>query len=177
MNSKKTVEILRSGESQTVEFKTSFNDEVIISLNAFANSKGGKVLVGVADNGSPIAGFHIGKETIANCFKVTLFPVISEAIEATVSTTVNATVNATVLALLQLLNHQGAQSSADIRKALGFKNRSFVHKSYLQPALEVGYIKMTIPDKPNSRLQKYQLTQKGLTMVSIQGNKQKHHSR
>jgi ATP-dependent DNA helicase RecG len=33
-------------ENLTVEFKTSFNEDVIETLVAFANTKGGKVLVG-----------------------------------------------------------------------------------------------------------------------------------
>ena len=51
-------------ESMTVEFKASFNDDVIETLTAFANTKGGKVLVGVSDNGAPVKGFTIGKESI-----------------------------------------------------------------------------------------------------------------
>jgi ATP-dependent DNA helicase RecG len=31
----------------------------------------------------------------------------------------------------------------------------------LKPALKAGFIEMTIPEKPNSRLQKYRLTKKG----------------
>jgi len=50
-------------ESITVEFKTSFNEEVIETLCAFANAKGGKVYVGVNDSGK-IAGVALGKETM-----------------------------------------------------------------------------------------------------------------
>ena len=56
--------ILKQGESEILEFKTSFSDEVIISLGAFANAKGGMVYVGVSDNGE-IKGVDLGKETIA----------------------------------------------------------------------------------------------------------------
>ena len=54
---------LLQGENETTEFKTSFNDEVIISLVAFANTKGGTVYVGVKDNGS-VHGVEVGKETL-----------------------------------------------------------------------------------------------------------------
>lgn len=46
------------------EFKSSFNDAVIESLSAFANSKGGRVLVGVDDKGKAVNGFTIGTETL-----------------------------------------------------------------------------------------------------------------
>lgn len=60
----KHLHILGLGENETVEFKSSFNDEVIISLVAFSNSMGGKVYVGIEDKGE-IKGVNIGKETIA----------------------------------------------------------------------------------------------------------------
>ncbi|MDI6687830.1 MAG: ATP-binding protein, partial [Desulfobacterales bacterium] len=41
-------------ESGTVEFKSSFGKEVIISLVAFANTEGGKVFVGVNDKGKVV---------------------------------------------------------------------------------------------------------------------------
>ncbi len=50
-------------ESETIEFKTSFQEEVIISLVAFANHKGGAVYIGVNDNGE-VVGITLGKETI-----------------------------------------------------------------------------------------------------------------
>lgn len=42
----------------------------------------------------------------------------------------------------------------DIAEWLGYKEKKTVRK-YLAPLLEQGRIAMTIPDKPNSRLQKY----------------------
>ncbi|MDR1652556.1 MAG: putative DNA binding domain-containing protein [Prevotellaceae bacterium] len=55
-------DILKQGEGLTVEFKTSFNEEVIETLVAFANAKGGVVYVGVNDSGK-IVGVTLGKET------------------------------------------------------------------------------------------------------------------
>ena len=40
-------EIIRLGESETVEFKSSFGNEAIETLVAFANSRGGSVIIGV----------------------------------------------------------------------------------------------------------------------------------
>ena len=65
MTSEKISKILRNGETETVEFKTNFNDEVIVSLNAFANSKGGSVYIGVSDNGK-IVGVDLHAESVVN---------------------------------------------------------------------------------------------------------------
>ena len=51
-------------ESQHIEFKSGFSDDVVETLSAFANTKGGKVIVGVSDNGLPIKNFTIGKESL-----------------------------------------------------------------------------------------------------------------
>ncbi|GAP73168.1 ATP-dependent DNA helicase [Candidatus Symbiothrix dinenymphae] len=51
-------------ESQHIEFKPGFNEDVIETLVSFANSKGGRVLVGVANDGAPVKGFTIGQESI-----------------------------------------------------------------------------------------------------------------
>ncbi|MCI5125564.1 MAG: hypothetical protein D3925_14095 [Candidatus Electrothrix sp. AR5] len=55
--------LLKAGESQTVEFKKSFGRESIETLVAFANAQGGTVLIGVADDGT-VCGTSVGKETL-----------------------------------------------------------------------------------------------------------------
>ncbi|WP_308334846.1 Fic family protein [Thiolapillus sp.] len=63
-----------------------------------------------------------------------------------------------VEALLGVL--QGEMSRSDLMAALGLSDRKSFRERYLQPALQAGLIEMTIPDKPNSRLQKYRLVQR-----------------
>ena len=46
--------MLPTKEDLYTEFKTSFGEEVIVALVAFANAKGGRVYVGVNDNGEAV---------------------------------------------------------------------------------------------------------------------------
>ena len=55
--------LLEGGESETVEFKASFDKEILETSAAFANTKGGVILIGVSDRGD-IKGVQIGKETL-----------------------------------------------------------------------------------------------------------------
>lgn len=55
----------------------------------------------------------------------------------------------------------GEMSREALQVALGLSDRKSFRDRYLKPALAEGLIEMTIPDKPNSRLQKYRLTAKG----------------
>jgi len=59
------LEHISLGENEKMEFKTSFNTEVIETLVAFANAKGGTVLVGVANDKS-ILGVTLQEESIQN---------------------------------------------------------------------------------------------------------------
>ena len=62
----------------------------------------------------------------------------------------------------------GEMSREMLQAALGLADRKSFRERYLQPALADGLIEMTIPDKPNSRLQQYRLTEKGqLHLVNI----------
>ena len=52
-------------------------------------------------------------------------------------------------------------SREDLQSALGLVDRKSFRERYLKPALDAGLIEMTIPGKPNSRLQKYRVTRVG----------------
>ncbi len=54
---------LLAGESQTLEFKTSFDKATVETLVAFANAQGGTVLIGVSDAGE-VRGTTLGKESL-----------------------------------------------------------------------------------------------------------------
>jgi ATP-dependent DNA helicase RecG len=57
-------------------------------------------------------------------------------------------------------------SSSELREILTIKHRQTFRQNYLHPALEDGLIELTIPEKPNSRLQKYRLTEKGRHLMA-----------
>jgi ATP-dependent DNA helicase RecG len=65
---------------------------------------------------------------------------------------------------------QGDMSRKELMAALDLSGRDNFEKLYLRPALAEGYIEMTLPDKPNSRMQKYRLTEKGKMLLGS-GNK------
>ena len=55
-----------------------------------------------------------------------------------------------------------AVGAVELMGKLGLSHRPTFRKNYLHPALEYGFIEMSIPDKPQSRNQKYRLTELGI---------------
>ena len=58
----------------------------------------------------------------------------------------------------------GEMGRSDLQRLLSIKNRDYFRTDYLNPAISNGYVELTIPDKPNSRNQKYRLTAKGIAL-------------
>ena len=90
-----------------------------------------------------------------------MLSVINEAIkEFEVETgQVTEQVTGQVKKLLLLCNK--AMSRRELMEGLNLSSRTNFEKLYLHPALKQKLIERTIPDKPNSRLQKYRLTEQG----------------
>lgn len=63
ISKEKLSDLIALGESETVEFKESFGDEALEAIGAFANARGGIVIIGVKNSGD-IIGFQIGKKTL-----------------------------------------------------------------------------------------------------------------
>ena len=102
------------------------------------------------DNGNPIPEW----EERAGSVVVTFFP-ISEV--DTPQVTMEVTIE--VVKLLPFCSQP--VNRRILQEKLGFRNADHFRKAYILPAIKGGWIEMTIPDKPKSRLQKYILTSKG----------------
>jgi hypothetical protein len=59
-------------------------------------------------------------------------------------------------------------STKELMGLLGLKHRPTFRDNYLLPALELGYIEITIPDKPNSSKQKFYLEYKNSYDIMIE---------
>ncbi|MCK5852857.1 putative DNA binding domain-containing protein [bacterium] len=57
--------LVKAGEGENLEFKTSFNTEVIETLVAFANASGGNILIGI-NKKHELSGVSINSESVQN---------------------------------------------------------------------------------------------------------------
>ncbi len=67
----------------------------------------------------------------------------------------NAETSEYIKKMLDFMEYDVPYTSSDIMSGLGLKSKETLRKNYLHPAIELGLIRMTIPDKPNSRNQRY----------------------
>ncbi len=65
MEKSELIDIVKRGESETLEFKKSTGEwkGIIKTVSAFSNTKGGHILIGISDN-DKVTGIQVGKKTI-----------------------------------------------------------------------------------------------------------------
>lgn len=56
-------------------------------------------------------------------------------------------------------------SREEIQQILDLSDREYLRKAYIRPLLDAGWLTMTIPDRPRSRLQRYLTTEEGRRML------------
>ena len=130
-----------------------------------------KILQAMKRNGSPKPEFDFDDD---HTFFMCSLPVHPQATmpdvpPVTVPVAGQAAMQVTMQVTMQVESLLNALEGELMRKALqdklGLQNRDNFEKVYLRPALKAGLIERTIPDKPNSRLQKYRITAKGQTAL------------
>ena len=99
------------------------------------------------------------KEADSSAFVELMLEIIADTLKqitvvGNAESTPQSDMTAQVVKLLEALSDE-TLSASEIMKRLGLSHRPTFRKNYLNPALEQGLIEMTIPDKPNSRNQKY----------------------
>ena len=108
--------LISQGEGYNIEFKESFCDEVIETLVAFANRKGGKIILGVNNKGK-IIGIKISRESVQkwlNEIKNKTYPRLNVEIEI-------SNLNNRKIAILEIMEFP--------LKPVSFKNRYFIRKN------------------------------------------------
>lgn len=102
-----------------------------------------------------IADSHIAGNS--NCFIEFMLEQIDAVLDEirTQTAAPGAHVSEYVKRLLEVMEYDTAYSANDILSLLGLKSKETLRKNYLGPAINNGLVIMSVPDKPNSRNQRY----------------------
>lgn len=141
-----------------MEFKQDLSSPkpVLKTLTAFANTAGGRLVIGITEDRRIIGVADPLKESV---------PVkpFGEKDQAQVEAQDQAQVEVEAQVNFQILSAcaQGPLSSAEIAAALGHNQLSGNLRKALPRLRKAGLLAFTVPDKPRSRMQKYRLTETG----------------
>jgi len=100
---------------------------------------------------------HCNKTGDSTSFIEFMLHVIDESLEDVLLSLSKESKNISeqVSRLLDVMEHDIPLSANEIMRRLGIKSKETLRGSYLNPALQNGLVKMTLPDKPKSKNQKY----------------------
>jgi ATP-dependent DNA helicase RecG len=85
--------------------------------------------------------------------------VVTFRVQVGITTQVTPQVTPQVIALLKAARQP--HSREELQRILGLKDRRHFQKTYIEALLAAGWLEMTIPDRPRSRLQRYRITAAG----------------
>ena len=102
-----------------------------------------------------IAKCHLNGNS--NVFIEFMLKMISETLDEVILqiSKSNADTSEYVKRMLDVMEYDVPYTANSILELLGLKSKETLRKNYIDPALELGVVKMTLPDKPNSKNQRY----------------------
>ncbi len=147
-------QLLLQHEGKTLEFKRDLSSprNVLKTLVAFANSAGGRLVIGVDDERGLVGLPEPAISEIATGVRLSIY--LQEPVR------LEAGAGAQPDNILQLLV-AGALSANALVAGLGLKSKTGAFKRTIKELLDSGLLAYTLPDKPDSRLQQYRLTEPG----------------
>ncbi len=173
-----SIDELRTGQGVTRRYRNRRIGEFLKELNLTEGRGTGipKILRAIQKNGSPIPVFETDED---RTYFVARFPIHPKAPHRITKEeraepekpgaksgpsrdqvgTKSGPDKDDILKILSLCHTP--QGITDLMTALSWTNRTKFRNKYLNPLIGEGLIEMTIPDKPQSSLQRYRLTEKG----------------
>ena len=171
-------------ENDKTEFKSALNEKLERSVVAFLNSKtGGDIYIGIADDGTSIGIENLDKTLLAisdrsifnlsENFLEVVFPFEEDYLKIINWTETETTPKVTPpvtdqvtdqVTQMIIIFETEAESANEIMLKLSLHHKHSFRTNYINPAIMLNLIEMTVPGKPNSRMQKYRLTKKGIEL-------------
>ena len=104
---------------------------------------------------SAISDCHV--EGNSNLFIEFMLEMIDETLSEIIAQakSEDSQISSYVKKLLDIMEFDVPYTTAEILKKLNLKSRETLRKNYLNPAIEMNLVQMTVPDKPTSRNQRY----------------------
>jgi len=93
----------------------------------------------------------------SNCFIEFMLSMIDKVLDDVLEQIAKSNVETSeyVKKLLSVMEYGVQYTALDIMQKLNLKSRETFRKNYINPAIHMGMVRMTIPDKPNSKNQRY----------------------
>ena len=101
------------------------------------------------------------KFTVNGFFTATFWPTIEIARKITPQVTEQVGEQVTPQVIAILIAARTTRSREELQRTVGLKDRQHFRKTYIDSLLAVGWLEMTIPDKPRSSKQRYRTTDLG----------------
>ncbi len=156
------IEDLRSGRGYSRRYRNRRIGEFLKELDLTEGRATGikKIIDALRDNGSPPPQFETDEDRTYLITRLLAHP-------QSVDSTKQNKDTPEVAKVLRVCTEPVTRKDLQLRLAL--KDDEHFRKRYLIPALASNCLEMTIPEKPQSRLQKYRLTQKGRAWLAAHG--------